>query len=112
MIIVDWPESVNTRFYAGTKQPKDNAETTEYASGRVAVHLANTRFNFTHNLTLLLTQAELKAFWSWFTITLGGLSGAFRCSAIGTGLYRFTETPSEGQGQRFRSLTLTIEEVY
>lgn len=112
MTVVDWPENVNTRFYAGTKQPKDNAETTEYASGRVAVHLANTRFNFVYKLTLLLTKTELETFWQWYTGTLGGLSGAFRCNVIGTGFYRLTETPTEGQGQRFKTLNLSIEEVY
>lgn len=112
MTVVDWPEGVNTRFFSGTKDAKDNAEVTEYASGRTVAHLSNTRFNFKYNLSLMVNKAELSAFWDWFTLTLGGLSGAFRCEAIGGQLYRFSESPSEGQGQRFKTLTLVIEEVY
>lgn len=114
MTYTAWPTAVNTNFYALTESYNDNTSSTEYASGRKAVSLRNTRFVKTTecSLSLNVKSGEYSAFWTWYKDTLGGLSGAFTCTKIGSGYYRFKSTPSAGKGQLFRTLEIKIEEVY
>ena len=34
MTYVEWPYTVNTKFFKGTNKPEENTQTTEYVSGR------------------------------------------------------------------------------
>lgn len=125
MIVVDWPEGVNNKFYGFNERPKDNIELTEMASGRVVGRKLNTRAIMTFSCSLFLEKrTEMRAFWKWYNDELGGTAGAFKCRALDTeqGLdvengefrhYRFTETPEpQDTGQQYRAISMTIEEVY
>lgn len=112
MTYTSWPQNVNTKFYAHVETPKDNTIETEYSSGRKAVFLANTRFLHEITCKLSVTKTELTTFWTWYTNALGGKAGVFTCSSLGTGYYRFTDTPKLSEGQLIRTLELSIEEVY
>lgn len=114
MTLVNWPSTVNTKFYAFNEQPKDNTVITENLSGRIVGKQVNTRNIMTYACSLHLERkTELVAFWEWYNDTLGGLSGAFLCSALGDKQYRFTSVPSpQDTNQKYRELSLNIEEVY
>lgn len=122
MTLTTWPSGINTDFFNFSQAPEDNYIIQEYASGRKSVILKNTRFRkkITCSLSLKVKNNEYSSFWTWFTDVLGGLAGAFTCSALdsATGLnsgtyYRFTETPSNSNTTlTFRTLSLSLEEVY
>lgn len=117
MTYVEWPYTVNTKFFKATTKPEDNVITTEYTSGRKICILANTRFVFDFKCSLGVTATERNAFWAWFTDTLGGCAGVFHCAALkrtptSTEYFRFKTTPDESEGQKNRVLSLEIEEVY
>lgn len=116
MTYVQWPESVNKKFYAYSKAPEDNYISTEYQSGRKTVILKNTRFvnKIKCSVTVSKTKSanELSYFWNWFTLSLGGLSGVFVCAELGEGYFRFSSTPSVTEAQKTARLDLEIEEVY
>lgn len=114
MTVVNWPTSVNKKFYAFTKTPADNFISSEFASGRKTVILKNTRFvnNIKCSLTVSKKSGEYEAFWNWFTLTLGGLSGVFSCSALGSSYYRFSATPNATETQTTAKLDFEIEEIY
>lgn len=123
MVVVDWPENVNAKFFAYNEKPKNNIELTEMASGRVVGRKLNTRNIMTFSCSLYLKRkTELKAFWKWYNDTLGGTAGAFRSVALdkAQGLssdevryYRFSELPEpQDTNQLYRVISLQIEEVY
>lgn len=115
MTIVQWPDGVNNRFYAKKDTPDDNAITTEYASGRKAVVLRNTRWpvKFTASLSLDTRNAEYDNFWTWYKDVLGGLAGVFKCDVLGEGrTWRFAKTPEDGGGIPFREVSLEVEEAW
>lgn len=123
MVITQWSDGVNQKFFEYNEKPKDNYELTEMASGRVVGRKLNTRDVMTFSCSLFLERKkELKEFWRWYKEDLGGTTGAFRCEALdkAQGLeegavryYRFSETPEPGDtGQRYRKLNFQIEEVY
>lgn len=114
MIKVSWSNKVNQKFYGVEESLQDNSTSSEYTSGRKAVFLKNSRFvkEYTCKLSLNVKSGEYKEFLNWFTDTLGGLSNAFTCSALGSGYYRFKSTPTFSVGQLFKEASLEIEEVY
>lgn len=117
MTYVEWPYTVNKKFFKGTGKPEENTTTTEYASGRKVSILKNTRFVFEFKCSLGVTNVERNAFWNWFTDILGGCAGNFHCAALkrtptSTEYFRFKTTPDESEGQKNRVLSLEIEEVY
>ena len=117
MTYVEWPYTVNTKFFKGTNKPEENTQTTEYVSGRRVVILRNTRFVFDFKCSLGVTATERNAFWAWFTDTLGGCAGVFHCAALkrtnnSTEYFRFKEIPDESEGQKNRVFSFELEEVY
>lgn len=120
MIYCEWPEIVNTRFFDFAESFDDNATSTEYASGRKAVILKNTRFprKIACSLTLDVKSGEYKAFWSWFRYVLGGVAGVFSSKVFNekndnvNHYYRFSKTPTNSTGQLLRTLKIELEEVY
>lgn len=113
MKTVDWPAEVNTKFYSKKDTPDDNAVITEFASGRRAVVLKNTRWQEKFTACLALRKGEeANAFWKWYKDALGGMAGTFTCDALGAGkAWRFTKTPEDGGGIPYREFSLEIEEV-
>lgn len=113
-VILD-TEICNCKFYDGENGLKDNAVVVSNLSGRTVAYLANDRFTETKSLKLTLdtsgSNSEYKKFKTWYTNTLGGIAGVFKCSALGTQLWRFTENPTEDNGQRFKTLSISIEEA-
>ncbi len=113
MTITDWNANINSKFFAFNEKPKDNTKKTDYVSGRVTAYNVNTRNVMTFSCSLQLNKTELALFWEWYNEDLGGLSGVFRCPALGSALYRFSEIPDpQDTNQQFRVLSMNIEEVY
>ncbi|WP_294429903.1 hypothetical protein [uncultured Treponema sp.] len=113
MTIETWPSNVNSNFFAFSEKPKDNTKKTEYLSGRVTSYQINTRNVMTFSCSLQMSKEELSSFWTWYNDELGGLSGVFSCTALGTKNYRFAEIPEpQDTNQLFRVLSMNIEEAY
>jgi len=113
MNVYTWPVNVNSDFFNGNDQPKENTETTSFLSGRQVSWQINTKKLMTYKLKLKLTKTELADFWTWYNDVLGQNANAFECPALGTGTYRFTSVPSpEDTDQKIRVLSMEIEEVY
>lgn len=102
--------NVNTNFYDYSAKKIDNSVMTEYTSGRKVGYLKNTKNAMTIECSLLLTKTETATFWTWFD-GIGGVTGIFKCSALGSGNYRFLEVPSPTTSQEWTTLAMTIEEV-
>lgn len=113
MILSNWPNGVNSKFYSYSDKPKSNTETIEYKSGRVVTWQKNTKKTKEIKCKLCLKIAdELPLFWAWFNDTLGQTAGAFTCSALGSSYYRFTNTPEpEDTDTTTRVLNIELEEV-
>ena len=114
MKYTQWSSSVNTRFFNYSESYDENANSSEYASGRKTVILKNTRFTKTIkcSISLNVKNGEYNAFWAWYKDSLGGLAGAFTCAKLGGGYFRFKTVPSASSGLLYRSVELEIEEVY
>ncbi len=114
MTYAAWCDSVNTRFFNVSNSRDENTVSSDYASGRKAVFLKNTRFQKTTkcSLSLGMKNGEYDAFWAWYTDVLGGTAGVFTCPALGSGFYRFKSAPSESAGLLQRKIEMEIEEAY
>jgi len=117
MTYKEWPATVPVKFYGVTVKPKDNVIQTEFASGRTTKILRNTRFIFDIECKLTLTMEQRNSFWSWFIDDIGGCTGVFRCDALkrtadSSPYFRFTEAPEESTGQTYKTLSMSIEEIY
>ena len=107
----------NQKFYNQKKSFKENAVTTSYTSGRTTAFLANNRYQEQREVYLDLQDnsdnQELAQFWSWFTDTLGGLTGIFFCENLSANkFWRFTSIPEESEDLGHKTLTFNIEEAY
>jgi len=114
MTTVSWPSGVNSKFFKCKGSPADNSVTTQFDGGRTVAYLKNTAYKWVYSCSLKLDRlgTEADTFWSWFTDTLGGCTGHFTCSALGSGTYRFQEVPTpEDTDQRRLILNMMIEEV-
>lgn len=113
MTVYTWPETVNTKFFSGNDQPKENTETVSFLSGRQVSYQINTKKIMIYKVKLEVTKTELALFWTWFNDVLGQNASAFTCSALGNGVYRFVSIPSpEDTDQKTRVLSMEIEEVF
>lgn len=111
--MTEWDSTINTRFFGFSEKPKERTKKTEYLSGRVTAYNTNTRSVMTFSCSIRLKKNELKRFWAWFNDELGGTAGVFTCAALGGKYYRFSEIPEpQDTGQKYRTLDLSIEEVY
>lgn len=112
MTITTWPETVNTRFFAYNKQLKENVVVSEFVSGRVSGYKKNSRPQFTYNCSLMMTKEEEADFWAWFE-AMGTTLGAFSCSALGVGYFRFVSVPTpQDTDQTHTTLEMEIEDLY
>lgn len=118
MTYVEWPQTVNTRFFDRKNTPKPNSKKTEYISGRDTEILANTRFVFSIKCSVdLHLKNEYNDFWNWYTDELGGTAGVFKCPALkrtanSTEYFKFTNQPDESEGLVYKKILLELEEVY
>lgn len=105
----------NLNFYEGTNGLKQNSITVQNLSGRSVTWMANDKFLETKELKLRLENTsdnnEYTRFKEWFK-SIGGCAGTFRCSALGSNLWRFVSVPSEDNGQKYKELSISIEQVY
>lgn len=114
MIINEWSQYVNTKFYAYSENLKDNTILTTFLSGRTIGQKINERDIKEIKCSLRLNKKvnEDIAFWNWFS-QIGSLAGVFSCPALGNMNYRFTSIPKpQDTDQQFVKLQLEIEEVY
>ena len=115
MIIKNWPDGVNTKFYAGKRTAKENVEFTENISGRVVGHKINSKALMKISVSIKMTKLEQNIFWAWFNDGICQTSGFFYCPALGDDpnqLYRFTSIPeSEDTNQKVNEFNLDIEEA-
>lgn len=114
MNIIQWPtEDVNSRFFSGNDQPKENTETVSMLSGRQVSWKINTKSLMKYKVKLRLSKTELAFFWIWYNDILCQNANAFICAGLGSGVYRFVSVPSpEDTDQTGRTLSMEIEEVY
>lgn len=116
MIAVNWPSQVNTKFFAGKRNAKENVELTENLSGRVVGHKINSKSLMKISVSLRMTKTEQSTFWYWFNNTLCQTSGYFYCSALGSNanqLYRFTSIPeADDTDQKANDFSMEIEEAF
>lgn len=113
MIITQWPENVNQKFYAFSSEPKDNVKLTEFKSGRTIGYQLNTKKIMIYNCSVRLSKNELNLFWNWFNDILGQCAGSFTCPALGEKFYRFVSVPKPQDTElQNRVLSLEIEEVF
>lgn len=113
MIKTSWPTTINQKFYAFQENPKENVELSENLSGRIIGHKINSKSIMQYSFTIKFTKSELGAFWAWFNNILGQTSGAFTCSALGSGFFRFTEIPSpEDTNQTYREISCKVEQFF
>lgn len=113
MIQVLWPYGVNTRFFAKNEKPINNVVINEYMSGRKVGYQLNTKGAMSINCSLLLNvDTELETFWDWYNNELCGTAGSFKCTALGSKVYRFAAIPEPSDTDNaFRRIDLEIEEV-
>ena len=115
MIVNTWDETVcNLKFYEVTNGYKDNTVKIENLSGRSVCWMANNKFIKTKELKLRLETTGLNEylnFWNWFE-SIGGCAGVFTCSVFGSDNWRFSSIPSEDNGQKYKELSINIEQVY
>lgn len=105
----------NLKFYEVTNGYKDNTVKIENLSGRSVSWMANAKFIKTKDMKLRLettgSNSEYSSFWTWFE-SIGGCAGVFTCSALGSDNWRFSSIPSEDNGQKYKELTINLEQVY
>ena len=113
MNVYTWPSTVNSKFFSGNDQPKENTETTSFLSGRQVSYQINTKKLMIYKVKLEVTKTELALFWTWYNDVLGQNANAFTCSALGSATYRFVSVPTpEDTNQQKRVLSMEIEEVF
>lgn len=112
MTISTWPEDINNSFFSFQKQPKENTVVSDFSSGRVSGYKKNSRQQFIYTLSVRFSKEEEALFWEWFE-EIGTILGAFSCSALGTGYFRFVSIPSpQDTDQTHTTLELEIEDLY
>lgn len=114
MINIQWRDDVNCNFFDGKFGYKSNAITTEYMSGRKVAWLQNSKFIQTLSASLALENTianpEYQRFIHWYTTELCGPVNTFTCPAL-SGRWRMNSV-SEDAGQRIKTLTIEIEQVF
>ena len=112
MTITNWSSEVNTKFYSYSKKPQDNTVVSSFISGRVTGFKRNTRQIMTFSCKLRVTKAEEDIFWIWVD-QMGACLGAWQCSDLGAGYFRFVSVPSpDDTDQKYTVLNMEIEQVY
>lgn len=113
MTVNNYPYSLNTKFFSFLKKPKGNTSTITFISGREVSTKNNTKNIMTYSFRVEYTPTELNNFWTWYNDVLGQNANAFTCSAIGTGVYKFTDIPEPEETNNANTiLSCNIEEVY
>ena len=114
-----WPSNVNSNFYGMDATAVDNREQVKYKSGRVVYYKKNSVQKLSHAVKLRLNdsiktdgQTEFGRFLTWYYEQNGSGTVAVTLTDLekktGTkDYYIFLENWS---GQRFKELSLTLEE--
>lgn len=120
MKIIEWPASVNQKFYSGQSSVKDNIIKVTNLSGRTVQFCANEKFLKTKTLKIDLkntsSNSEYKAFWEWYTTNLYAVN-AVHISSLDeeneSYYWQFSAIPQEDSGgQNIKTLTINLEQVY
>ena len=124
MDIQEWDSHVNTRFYGQDGGFLDNKETIEFKSGRKIAYLKNSIPLKTH--TLLLTvqdkgmpliegKTEFEWFLHWYQPTIKSGTLPFYLTDIISGkgqkAYKLVDTPGWDSGQRYKEISIKLEET-
>ena len=120
---IEWSENVNTRFYGQDGTYVENWEEVEYKSGRRVYYLKNTLPAKSIAVNLMLNdrkaervdgKTEFEWFLYWYEYVCKSGTETFYLTDLISGNstreYRLTEVPT-WEGQAFKEVTLTIEEV-
>lgn len=120
MKIIEWPDTVNQKFYNEQNSVKDNIIKVTNLSGRTVQFSANEKFLRTRTLKIDLQntskKSEYKAFWEWYTTNLYAVN-VVHISSLDTEnesfYWQFSSIPKEDAGgQSIRTLTIDLEQVY
>ena len=114
-----WPSNVNNNFYGRDATPDDNREQVKYKSGRVIYYKKNSAQKTTHAVKLRLNDeiktdgaTEFERFLSWYETTAGSGTVPITLTDIitRTGTNNYYVTLQNWSGQRFKELSLILEE--
>ena len=115
-----WPNNVNNKFYGLDAQPVENREATKYKSGRVIYRKINSAQKITHSVLLQLddsikdtnNKTEFARFLDWYETTNGSGSVPVTLTDIEakTGTNDYFVTVGNWSGQRYKEVSLTLEE--
>lgn len=115
-----WPLNVNNNFYGLDGAAEENRVQIKFKSGRTIYHKLNTAIKKIHNLKLRLNdsvktdgQTEFERFLSWYENENGSGTVPVELTDIEakTGTKNYYVTLSNWNGQRYKELSLKIEEV-
>ena len=114
-----WPSNVNNDFYGLDGSPEENREQVKFKSGRTIYYKKNTTQKYTHAVKLRLDdavktdgQTEFGRFLTWYYETNGSGTVAVSLTDLETktGTKDYFVTLNNWSGQRYKELSLTLEE--
>lgn len=117
--MAQWPNNVNNDFYGLDGTPEDNREQVKYKSGRTIYYKKNSLQKISHAVLLRLNdsvktdgETEFERFLSWYETTAGSGTVPVTLTDIEakTGTKDYYVTITSWNGQRYKELSLTLEE--
>ncbi len=115
-----WPSNVNNKFYGLDATPEENREQVKYKSGRTIYYKKNSAQKVTHAVLLrvndsikdLNNKTEFIRLIEWYEATAGSGTVPVTLTDLETktGTKDYFVTIGGWSGQRFKELTLTLEE--
>lgn len=116
---VAWPLSVNQKAYGMDTSPGENVERIEFESGKARTFLKNSVGKKVHSFMLTLEDigdtSEYKDFLEWWSDDLASGSLSFLFPDLVTHdadkEYRSVDGNFSATGQKYKEITLTVEEM-
>lgn len=117
---ISWPANVNNEFYGLDGQAVENREQVKFKSGRVLYRKINSVGKKTHAVKLHLNDStktdgytEFERFLNWYEGDNGSGTAAVELTDLEakTGTKEYYVLLTNWDGQRYKTLNLTIEEV-
>ena len=118
----NWSKFVNKNFYGQDGSYKDNTETVEFKSGRTIRYLKNSVPKKTHAVNLRCKdkgtlkidgKTEFEWFLNWYESTARSGAEPIYLTDItsGTGVKQYLIKVSGWKGQKYKEISLQLEEV-
>lgn len=117
---ITWPNDISNKFYGLDGSPEENRVQTKFKSGRKIYHKINTALKKNHAVKLRLEDSvktngltEFERFLAWYENENGSGTVPVELTDIEakTGIKEYYITLSNWNGQKYKELSLNIEEV-